>query len=205
MKKILTLVFLLFTLTVSAQYPSTRKDSIRAALEYQMKNYPSSQYRDIYKNFMQDYYGPGHLLNNKRSACDNLQNELSTTAKFEGPDYEPTGFEGNFYRVNLRLISNGTIPYMTYMEAFVQSVQDIVPPDPETWKATWKEIDEVMKEMGLTFVNEEKDRKDLEGQFEEGNFMVHHSDVYNENVNFHYRIISREKFDKIFQELKESE
>lgn len=205
MKKILTLVFLLFTLTASAQYPSTRKDSIRAALEYQMKNYPSSQYRDIYKNFMQDYYGPGHLLNNKRAACDNLQNELSTTAKFDGPDYEATGFEGNFYRVNLRLISNGTIPYMTYMEAFVQSVQDIVPPDPETWKATWKEIDEVMKEMGLTFVNEEKDRKDLEAQFEEGNFMVHHSDVYNENVNFHYRIISREKLDKILQELNDSE
>lgn len=201
MKKI-SLIFLfilvLFTYESKAQTNITRNDSIRKALIYQKTNYPASQYRDVYKNFMQDFYGPGHMIPYKEAACNNLQKEMAVTEFYDGPDYEPTGFQGNFYRVNLRLISDGTIPYITFLDAFVESVQQILPPEPSTWLATWNEIDDEIKNLGWTFDNEEKDRKDLMQQFSEGNFVVHHSDAYNESVNFHYRIISKEKFqDKI--------
>ena len=179
--------------SVSAQ---TRNDSIRLALEYQLKYYPSSQYRDVYKNFMQDYFGPGHILNDTVAAGNYLRYELDNSEIFDGPDFEPTGFEGNFFRVNLRLIKDGTIPYDKFFDAFVKSVQGIVPPDGETWMKLWSEIDNEIQSMGLTFENEEQDRTALAKQFKQGNYIAHHSTAFNEANNFHYRIISKDIFNR---------
>ena len=183
----------LCTLLMSAQ---TRADSIRDALEYQLQKYPASQYRDVYKNFMQDYFGPGHLLNDTSAAGKYLRYELDNSDKFDGPDFEPTGFEGNFYRVNLRLIKDGTIPYDKFFEAFVKSVQGIIPPDGETWMKTWNEIDNEIQSMGIIFDNDAQDRADLAEQFSLGNYITHHSLAFNEANNFHYRIISKDIFNR---------
>lgn len=177
-----------------AQTEESNAESIRKALLYQQENYPSSQYRDVYKNFMQDYFGPGHILNDTAASAKYLRYELSTTEIFEGPDYEPTGFNGNFYRVNLKKLKDGSIPYEVFFSAFVESVKAIQPPEPEEWMRIWKEIDREIGSLKWTFNNEEEDRRELSEQFKKGNFIVHHSETYNENVNFHYRIISREKF-----------
>ena len=191
-----SLLFTLFlcTLLMSAH---TRADSIRMALEYQLEHYPASQYRDVYKNFMQDYFGPGHILNDTVAAGKYLRYELDNSEIFDGPDFEPTGFEGNFYRVNLRLIKDCTIPYDNFFDAFVKSVQGIIPPDDETWMKIWDEIDNEIQSMGLNFDNEEQDRADLAEQFKQGNFITHHSRAFNETNNFHYRIISRDIFNSL--------
>lgn len=204
MNRIFLIILCFVGLTANAQVTPTTSDSIKKALNYQIHNYPASQYRDIYKNFMQDFFGPGHIINNKQTACNGLQNELTVTEVYDGPDYEPTGYQGNFYRVNLRLINDGTIPYETFLNAFVDSVTKIVPPSKEEWFAIWNKIDQEISSMGLIFENEEQDRKELEAQLNEGNFMVHHSDRYNESVNFHYRIISRDNFQKIILPLLQS-
>ena len=184
----------LCTLLMSAQ---TRADSIRLALEYQLEHYPASQYRDVYKNFMQDYFGPGHILNDTVAAGKYLRYELDNSEIFDGPDFEPTGFEGNFYRVNLRLIKDGTITYDNFFDAFVKSVQGIIPPEDERWMKIWEEIDNEIQSMGLNFDNEEQDRADLAEQFAQGNFIAHHSRAFNEANNFHYRIISRDIFNSL--------
>ena len=175
----------------------TRTDSIRNALLYQKSHYTASQYRDVYKNFMQDFYGPGHMISDKEKAGDNLLKEMNSLVSYDGPDYEPTGFKGNFVRVNLRLIAQGVVPYQTFLDAFVESVQAIIPPDPQFWLKTWNEIDKEISGIGWNFENEEEDRKSLQESFEQGNFVVHHSNAYNEAVNFHYRIVSKENFEKI--------
>ena len=189
---------LLFTLSLCTLLMSahTRADSIRLALEYQLEHYPASHYRDVYKNFMQDYFGPGHILNDTVSAAKYLRYELENSEKFDGPDFEPTGFEGNFYRVNLRLIKDGIIPYDNFFDSFVRSVQGIIPPDGDTWMKIWNEIDSEIQTMGLTFDNEAQDRSDLAEQFRQGNYIVHHSQAFNEANNFHYRIISRDIFNR---------
>lgn len=171
--------------------------AIRKALLYQNQHYPVSQYRDVYKNFMQDFYGPGHIIKDKPTACDGIKKEMSNVEFYDGPDYEPTGFQGNFYRVNLRLIAENIVPYEIFLNAFIESVQGINPPSGEMWMGIWKEIDKEIQNMNWHFENEEKDRNDLESQFKEGNYVVHHSGAYNEAVNFHYRIISKENFEKI--------
>ncbi len=175
----------------------TMGDSIRIALEYQKENYPASQLRDVYKNFMQDFFGPGHILNDTAASGRYLRSELAETTQFDGPDYEPTGFRGNFYRVNIGLIADGTIPYDTFFTTFVNSVQDITPPDSKYWMNVWDSIDTQIGKMGWKFENEEADRTAFKEQFNKGNYIVHHSKAYNEAVNFHYRIIARDKFEKI--------
>ena len=171
------------------------KDSISDALTLQLDNYPESQLRDVYKNFMQDFFGPGHILSDTSAADRYLRKELEETEIFGGPLYEKTGYKGNFYRVNISLIHDGTVPYDQFFESFTESIRGITPPKGTDWMKTWEIVDSVIKEKGLTFNDEVADREDLEKQFEEGNYIVHHSRRFNENSNFHYRIMSREKFE----------
>ncbi|MDE7437796.1 MAG: hypothetical protein K2M93_04850 [Muribaculaceae bacterium] len=195
MKKITSFLIIIMLGIFAVNLHAERRDSISAALDYQISHYPASQYRDIYKNFMQDFFGPGHILNDTTAAEKYLRSELAEEAPFDGPLYEKTGFKGNFYRVNLSLIRDGIVPYDTFFKAFVESVRGIVPPAGVDWMKTWSEIDSIIREKGLTFPDEEKDREALEKQFAEENYIVHHSKRYNDAVNFHYRIISREKFE----------
>lgn len=174
----------------------TRTDSISEAIDYQLIKYPATQYRDLYKNFMQDFFGPGHILKDTAASGKYLRQELNETEIFGGPEYEPTGYKGKYYRVNLSLIKEGIIPYEIFFRNFVESVQDIILPPDEDWIKIWNEIDSVIVAKRLTFIHEEDDRKTLRNQFEQGNFLMHHSHAYNTSVNFHYRIISRENFEK---------
>lgn len=189
------------TNTESSEEPTSVEDSIAFALEYQMRHYPASQYRDVYKNFMQDFFGPGHILADTAASGRYLRSELGEEGPFDGPLYEPTGYKGNFYRVNLSLIKDSVIPYDVFFNTFVESVQGIVPPDGDTWMSTWNLIDKVIKEKGYTFPDEKKDRDDMSKQFAEGNYVVHHSQRYNDSVHFHYRIISRDNFHRVIAPL----
>lgn len=171
-------------------------DSISKALDYQVSNYPSSQYRDVYKNFMQDFFGPGHILADTAASGRYLRQELMEDTPFEGPLYEQTGFRGNFYRVNLSLVRDSIIPYDLFFNTFVESVQGIVPPDGEDWMRTWSLIDSVINVKRMRFPDEETDRRELNSHFAEGNYIAHHSRRFNDSVHFHYRIISRDNFEK---------
>lgn len=175
----------------------TTVDSISEALDYQMSHYPSSQYRDVYKNFMQDFFGPGHILADTAASGKYLRYELSEDGPFDGPLYEKTGFRGNFYRVNLSLIKDSIIPYDLFFNTFVESVQGITPPSGDEWMKTWSLIDSVIVDKGIDFVDEDTDRRALQAQFDEGNYIAHHSQRFNDSVHFHYRIISRENFETI--------
>ncbi len=175
----------------------TTADSISDALDYQLSHYPSSQYRDVYKNFMQDFFGPGHILADTAASARYLRHELAEEGPFDGPLYEKTGFRGNFYRVNLSVIKDSIIPYNLFFNTFVESIQGITPPSGEEWMKTWNLIDSVIFAKGINFIDEEADRQDLKAQFAEGNYIAHHSRRFNDSVHFHYRIISRDNFETI--------
>ncbi len=182
----------------------TLSDSISEALDYQMSHYPSSQYRDVYKNFMQDFFGPGHILNDTAASARYLRHELAEEGPFDGPLYERTGFRGNFYRVNLSVIKDSIVPYDLFFNTFVESVQGITPPSGEDWMKTWSVIDSVISVKNIHFFDEDVDRQALQAQFNEGNYIVHHSQRFNDSVHFHYRIISRPNFEKIILPLIDS-
>lgn len=192
--KLKAVTILLVMMCWGTSHALTRRDSIQEAITYQIEHYPSSRLCDVYKNFMQDNFGPGHLMADTVEAAKYLRSELASTKDFGGPVYEPTGFKGNFVRVNLSLIADGTVSYDSFFDAFVRSVRGIAPPAADDWIKQWREIDGIIAEMGLSFEDEDADRNKLDRQFLEGNFVVHHSKAFNESNNFHYRIMSKEIF-----------
>ena len=181
----------------SADDNTVRRDSaIGGAITVLLERYPASRYDDVYKNFMQDYFGPGHILGDTARSGAYLRHELASAERFDGPLYEPTGYEGNFYRVNLSLIRDSIIDYPTYFYAFVRCVSGIVPPSLSEWRQNWTVIDSVLMTSGYTYDSIESDRRRILLQLDGGDPVVHHSRIFNDTYSVHYRIISRDIFER---------
>jgi hypothetical protein len=179
----------------------TKGEQIRAAVENQLATYPKSTLQDLYKNFFQDYFGPGHIVSDTTSAGAYLDRELSSFEQDSGAYYEPTGYHGNFFRVNLSVIKEGLISRDVFFDAFVRSVSNIETISMEEWKEEWSSIDSVIRAMNLSLANYEQDRKNLFSLLEQGKYVVHHSEPFSEAYDPHYRIINREIFLKEIQPL----
>ena len=179
----------------SCQHDSTDK-AIIEAVEKQMKMYPESILRDLYKNFFQDYFGPGHIIANTEAANNYLQQELSSVTEFEGEDYEYTGYRGKMVRVNLKVIADGRVEYDKYLDAFLRSVNGITPPSIEEWRAEWAKIDSVIRAMDIELDDAEKDRQEIRQLLDDNKFVMHHSRQFNEHYAPHYRIIERTIFEE---------
>lgn len=174
---------------------STR-ERIRQSVERQMERYPHSTLRDLYKNYFQDRFGPGHIIADEKAADNYLRYELENAATMEGDDYEPTGYEERFMRVNLSVIADGRVPYDKYLSAFVRSVNGIEPITVEQWREEWKVIDEVINEMNLNLPDYEADRTKIWALLERGEYVMHHSKIFEQHYDPHYRIIEREIFQR---------
>ena len=183
------------TALLAVGLPCNSETTIADAIAAQMEAYPCSQLADVYKNFFQDSFGPGHLLADTAAARQYLRRELHTAPSFDGPQYEPTGHRGNFYRVNLSLIKDGLVDEDTYFKAFVRSMQGIQMPEPDAWREQWSRIDSVIQAQGLVFPDEAADRAAIDSVLRSDDFAVHHSARFNRNYQLHYRIISRDIFE----------
>ena len=181
--------------TTSCQSDQTDK-AIMQAVTYQMEMYPKSTLRDLYKNFFQDYFGPGHIIANDEAADKYLRQELSSVAEYEGTDYEFAGYRGNMVRVSLKVIADGRVPYDTYFDAFLRSASSLTPPTIEEWQREWARIDSVIMEMGITLDNAETDRQEINRLLNENKFVMHHSQQFNQHYAPHYRIIERSIFEQ---------
>lgn len=172
------------------------RERIRQSVERQMERYPHSTLRDLYKNYFQDRFGPGHIIADEKAADNYLRYELENAATMEGDDYEPTGYEERFMRVNLSVIADGRVPYDKYLSAFVRSVNGIEPITVEQWREEWAVIDEVINEMNLNLPDYEADRAEIWALLERGEYVMHHSKLFEQHYDPHYRIIEREIFQR---------
>ena len=77
------------------------EDAVKASVNRQLEIYPKSTLKDLYKHFFQDKFGPGHIVKDTTSSGKYLRLELSQMTKTSGGIAEPTGWEGNFVRLNL--------------------------------------------------------------------------------------------------------
>ncbi|MDR1258644.1 MAG: hypothetical protein LBK65_05140 [Tannerellaceae bacterium] len=170
--------------------------SVRTAVDRQMQTYPLSTLKDLYKNFFQDKFGPGHIIADTAGAGQYLRAELDSYTVIEGEAAEPTGREGNFYRVNLSVIKTGQVPYEVYFDAFIRSVQGINPPPVAEWAEEWTRIEAVIRSMGLSLPDYETDREEIEKRLSDGEYTGHHSSRFEAGYSPHYRIISKEIYER---------
>ncbi len=207
-KKMKTKYFLLLfyaTICLSAclQISNQKVIAIQKAVKLQMDNYPKSTLQDIYKNFFQDYFGPGHLIPDSLTADNYLQQELALCDTFIGNIYELTGAEGRFYRVSLSVLKDSIVPYKKFMDAFIRSTNNVKPISIEVWKQEWQLIEQTIKEMNITLPNYQQDSEYIKKLLQENNYVMHHSEDYGKTYQPHYRIIEKEIFEKeIFPYLK---
>ena len=188
---------LLFLFCVSfAGCGSSSVERIKKSVERQLSDYPKSTLQDLYKSFFQDRFGPGHLVNDTSTAGNYLRYELNNSESFHERYYEPTGYENNYYRVNISVLKENKISYQKYFDAFLRSVEKIDLDAISEWKEEWSRIEEVIISMNLDLENFEEDLEMIHSVLEQGKYAVHHSEIYNSEYQPHYRIIEK----KIFEE-----
>jgi hypothetical protein len=172
------------------------EEAVKTAVNRQLETYPKSTLKDLYKNFFQDRFGPGHLVRDTASAGDYLRYELSLFGRSTGAYYEPAGWEGNYYRVNLSLIKENIVPYDAYFDAFLRSVNGITPPTVEEWAKEWRDIDAIIQKMNVSLADYDADRREIFGMLERGEYVAHHSKTFEEHYAPHYRIMEKSIFEK---------
>ena len=182
---------------------NTQEQAREAFVRTYFQRYPQATLQDIYKGSFQDVFGPAHILTNKESVTKYIQYEMSQVESYENEDYVPCGWQGNFYQVNLKVIADGRVPMDTFVEAFMASAQGIdttlTPQFIEDWQWMQQSIRKVVPELeGF-----EKDSTLLAQLLQEGKYVVHHSQKFNDHYQPHYRIIRKDIFEeKILPKLK---
>ena len=169
---------------------------VRLAVERMVKDYPQLTLQDIYKSFFQDNFGPGHAVPDSAQAAAWLGSELAKVERLDVSLYEPTGSEGNYYRVSLAAIASGKVPFNTFLSAFLRSVRPVQPCEVDAWALEWEQIESVIDAMELDLPNYDADAMAIKEMLSTGHYAVHHSRLYNKHYAPHYRIIAKDLFEK---------
>lgn len=183
----------------SSEDPMTRQ--IKAAVSAQMKQYPESTLKDLYKNFFQDAFGPGHLMSTSSDARTNMAAYISSECREVVEDnspcplYESTGYVGRFYRVNLSAVEDGTIPFDVFLDAFVRSAEQFTLPPIDEWKVEWEKIESIIVSLNLNLPDFEKDSEGIHNLLTSGEYASHHSESYQNAYKPHYRLIEKSIFE----------
>lgn len=193
-RSIAILVVMSICLSCQESKTSNFSERIRTAVTDHLSMYPESTLQDLYKNFFQDYFGPGHIVSDTASAGAYLDRELASLEHTGGAYYEPTGYNGNFFRVNLSVIKEGLVSRDLFFDAFIRSVSDINTLSFDEWKKEWTRIDSVIQTMDLSLVHYTRDQENIFSLLEQGKYVMHHSETFSNEYDPHYRIIEREIF-----------
>ncbi len=197
MNKNLITILLLVCFLISCKNNNSDNRPIRIAIENELKYYPGEQLVDLYKSFFQGYWGPGHLIEDTTAAMNYLEYELQTVEKYDSIIYQPLGYYDKYLRLNLILVKEGFIPKEAYLNSFIESANSADKPTIENWKKEWAKVLSVIENEGYIFENFDKDKAKIDSLLAENKYVVHHSKKFIETYNPHYRVISKEHFDKL--------
>lgn len=171
------------------------RKAIREAIELQMSSYPESTLLDIYKNFFQDAFGPGHLMGQgddvRGRMRSYIEEECAVAEKdsVTGPYYERTGWHGRFYRVSLSVINDGKVSLDQFLDAFLESATLFALPEVCEWRKEWKAILRVLRRCGYDIPGFKDDKAAIDAILAQGQYASHHSEAYNNAYHPHYRLI----------------
>ena len=197
MRRIVYTIMLIFTcVCATAQTQCVDTLRVRLAVERMVKDFPHSTLQDIYKSFFQDNFGPGHAAPDSAQAATWLHSELEKVDLLDVPLYEPTGYKGNYYRVSLAAVASGKVQQDALLSAFLRSVRAVQPSEVEVWAKEWEQIEGIIATMELYLPNYDADAKAIKEMLATGHYAVHHSRLYNEHYEPHYRIIAKDIFEK---------
>lgn len=197
MKQIsLLIIAIMASMVINAQ--DIDKSALRQAIERQLATYPKSQLQDIYKAFYQEHFGAEHMITDKEAARNYLDQELATMQdKRDGIYVEPIGMSGDYVRVYLIAVSHKILSSSQLLQAFIESAGDHKSPT-ISWATKWQAIVEVVDEVSPGLGSDDERTMLLQASL--SNQAVHHSQAYNAAYHPHYRIVTREIFEKMLKD-----
>ena len=182
---------------------SCQTDPTRVAIQQQLQLYPETRVQDIYKSFCQDNLGPGHLIPNLESARAYLTEELKAyqedldNGRYEipGERYVPVGDCGNYVRVDLSVVLDSLVDAETILQAFARSANEEKTLSPEDWEKKWASVAAVIRKDFSFIPDAAEDLATIDAYLADGQYILHHSRIFNETYHPHYRIVARDIFD----------
>jgi hypothetical protein len=190
------IILLVFLFTTRLTMASGWEDKIKQFIEFELSHYPKAQLTDLYKNYFQDAYGPGHLIHDTTGAGAYLDREMQDTEWTDTLIWQALGIHNDYYRVNLILVKKGILPRDTLLLGMVESASLARKPDIKSWKEEWAGVLAVIKELHPELPRLAEDEKLIDETLSNGNVVMHHSKTYEEEYNPHYRIIHRTVFNR---------
>ncbi|MDD3050742.1 MAG: hypothetical protein PHR06_06300 [Candidatus Cloacimonetes bacterium] len=152
--------------------------------------FPKSTYEDFHKLFYQGFWGPRHFFVSAETASNSIQQEIDSAFLTEDVSLQPVGLRTPMLRVSLSLVKEGIISVEQLVQLFYESVASVNTASVE------------LKEYSVIFLDELSEIKKNNPVF---NFIIpekidfsennhpHHSEMYNNLYNPHYRIIVMDK------------
>ena len=181
----------LLLLSVACRHP---QPSPEAFVRGYFEKYPEATLQDIYKGSFQDVFGPAHILTDRQAVIRYIESELKASTSFEEDDYQPCGWQGNFYQVNLKVIADGRVPMDVFVDAFMASANGIDTTLTPAFVKDWQEVQQAVRTLRPQLEGYREDSTLLAHLLKEGKYVVHHSRKFNEHYHPHYRIIRRDLF-----------
>jgi hypothetical protein len=178
---------------VSCSQPATKTEEF---VNTEFATFPESRFVDIYKSFFQDAYGPGHLIPDTTHAGMYLSEELQYENWPDTMLWQATGINHAYYRINLVLVKNGTIPRDTFLLAMLESATLARKPEISDFKNQVNELFDAVKKQHPDLPDLEKDKAAINAQLDKGEVMMHHSEHYLQTYQRRYRIVHRSVFER---------
>lgn len=193
----------LVVLLLSACSTSTTEKQMETFVRDFLQKYPEATLQDIYKGNFQDKFGPAHLLANREAVMNYIRREMETAETLEGEDYQPCGWKGDFYQVNLSVIQDGRVSLEEFTDAFIAGANGIDTTLTAVWIEEWKVLQQAVRRVAPELEGFAEDSTLLSQLLKEGKYVVHHSRRFNRHYQPHYRIIRKDLFEeKILPKLK---
>lgn len=175
--------------------PSGQTSEIEKFITNFFTQYPKATLQDVYKGAFQDYFGPAHLLTDRKAVRNYIEYELSKADTLGGEYYEPCGWKGRHLRVNLSVIADSLLPIEDFIDAFMASAQG-EPALSQEWFDEWDMIQHTVKRLYPNLEHFATDSANIAQQLSEGKYVMHHSRAFNQYYHPHYRIIRKEFFEQ---------
>ncbi len=169
--------------------------AIREYVEHFLARYPEATLQDIYKGSFQDYFGPAHIVNDRERAKQSILREIAAADTFGGVCYEPCGWRGQYYRVNLSMVKDSLVTIDTLVDAFVESAQG-EPVFSDEWIEEWITILQIVREVAPSLQGFAEDSVRIARLLDSNNYVMHHSRRFDERYCPHYRIVRHDVFEQ---------
>ena len=167
-----------------------------------MTSHPQIRLQDIYKSCFQERFGVSHALAERNRVEEYIIRETASAERFEEEYTELCGIRGDYVRINLKAVRDGKVTATELAEAFMASYKTVTADEIAQWRVQWAEIEHSVRQLYPALDNFESDSQAIAQMLERGEYAVHHSKAYNEAYAPHYRIVSKEEYNKLKYKLK---